>query len=187
MKISILLPYKENFSVNKSGAVSLFVNDVIKHSPQKKNIFVYGKTDQNNYLDNNYVNLNFEEKFLKSNSKVYINNFLNYEQQINSDIIEVHNRPAYIDLISKKTKSKIILYFHNDPLSMNGSKTLEDRNHLLSIVDHFIFNSVWSLNRFKIGLKDVDLFKNNFSVIYQSVNKPKINFNKKKKNYFFYR
>ena len=181
MKISILLPYKENFSVNKSGAVSLFVNDVIKHSPQKKNIFVYGKTDQNNYLDNNYVNLNFEEKFLKSNSKVYINNFLNYEQQINSDIIEVHNRPAYIDLISKKTKSKIILYFHNDPLSMNGSKTLEDRNHLLSIVDHFIFNSVWSLNRFKIGLKDVDLFKNNLSVIYQSVNKPKINLKKKKK------
>ena len=40
MKISILLPYKENFSVNKSGAVSLFVNDVIKHSPQKK-IFMY--------------------------------------------------------------------------------------------------------------------------------------------------
>ena len=62
---------------------------------------------------------------------------------------------------------------------MNGSKTLRERNSLLSIVDHFIFNSRWSLNRFKIGLKDVDLFKNNFSIIYQSVNKPKINFDKK--------
>tara|TARA_A100000164_G_scaffold327842_1_gene314470 strand:- start:248 stop:646 length:399 start_codon:yes stop_codon:yes gene_type:complete len=124
MKISILLPYKENFSLNKSGAVSLFVNDVIKNSPQKKNIYVYGKTDENNYLDKNYINLNFKEKFLKSNSKVYINNFLKHEEKDNSDIIEVHNRPAYIDLISKNTKSKIILYFHNDPLSMNGSKTL---------------------------------------------------------------
>ena len=36
MKISILLPYKENFSIEKSGAVSLFVNDIIKNS-QKKN------------------------------------------------------------------------------------------------------------------------------------------------------
>ncbi len=179
MKISILLPYKENFSLNKSGAVSLFVNDVIKNSPQKKNIYVYGKTDENKYLDNNYINLNFKEKFLKSNSKVYINNFLKHEEKVNSDIIEVHNRPAYIDLISKNTKSKIILYFHNDPLSMNGSKTLAERNSLLSIVDHFIFNSEWSLNRFKIGLKNVDLFKNNFSIIYQSVNKPKVNFNKK--------
>tara|TARA_B100001057_G_scaffold500585_1_gene616506 strand:- start:1737 stop:3854 length:2118 start_codon:yes stop_codon:yes gene_type:complete len=179
MKISILLPYKENFSLNKSGAVSLFVNDVIKNSPQKQNIYVFGKTDENNYLDKNYINLNFKEKFLKSNSKVYINNFLKHEEKDNSDIIEVHNRPAYIDLISKNTKSKIILYFHNDPLSMNGSKTLLERNSLLSIVDHFIFNSRWSLNRFKIGLKDVDLYKNNFSIIYQSVNKPKINFKKK--------
>ena len=179
MKISILLPYKENFSINKSGAVSLFVNDVIKNSPHKKNIYVYGKTDENNYLDKNYINLNFEEKFLKSNSKAYINNFLKHEKKNNSNIIEVHNRPAYIDLIKKNTKSKLILYYHNDPLSMNGSKTLEERNSLLSKVDHFIFNSKWSLNRFKIGIKDLNLFKNNFSVIYQSVNKPKIKFSKK--------
>ncbi len=30
MKISILLPYKENFTKNKSGAVSLFIKDLIK-------------------------------------------------------------------------------------------------------------------------------------------------------------
>ena len=64
---------------------------------------------------------------------------------------------------------------------MSGSKTLKDRKSLLSKVDHFIFNSEWSLNRFKIGLKDFEYFKNNFSVIYQSVNKPKINFKNKNK------
>ena len=36
MKVSILLPYKENFSINKSGAVSLFVNDIVKNSKNKK-------------------------------------------------------------------------------------------------------------------------------------------------------
>ena len=41
MKVSILLPYKENFSFNKSGAVSLFVNDIVKNIKNKKNTFVY--------------------------------------------------------------------------------------------------------------------------------------------------
>ena len=36
MKISILLPYKENFSPNYPGAVSLFVNDTLKLSKYKK-------------------------------------------------------------------------------------------------------------------------------------------------------
>ncbi len=40
MKISILLPYKENFSPNYPGAVSLFVNDTLKLSKFKKNIKV---------------------------------------------------------------------------------------------------------------------------------------------------
>ena len=32
MKISILLPYKENYSPQYAGAVSLFVNDITKIS-----------------------------------------------------------------------------------------------------------------------------------------------------------
>ena len=37
MKISILLPYKENFVSNNAGAVSLFVNDITKNSIYQKN------------------------------------------------------------------------------------------------------------------------------------------------------
>ena len=59
---------------------------------------------------------------------------------------------------------------------MNGSKTTKERINLITKVDHFIFNSYWSLNRFKIGINDIENYKNIFSVIYQSVNKPKINF-----------
>ena len=39
MKISILLPYKENFTPDYAGAVSLFLNDTIKLS--KKKIYEY--------------------------------------------------------------------------------------------------------------------------------------------------
>ena len=38
MKISILLPYKENFSPTYPGAVSLFVNDTTKISKYKKKL-----------------------------------------------------------------------------------------------------------------------------------------------------
>mgnify|MGYP001295245663 CR=1 FL=1 len=46
MKISILLPYKENFSPSYPGAVSLFVKDTAALSKYKKDIVVYGAGDK---------------------------------------------------------------------------------------------------------------------------------------------
>jgi len=45
MKISILLPYKENFSPEYPGAVSLFIKDTSNFSKYKKDLIVYGNTD----------------------------------------------------------------------------------------------------------------------------------------------
>ena len=45
MKIAILLPYKENFSPEYPGAVSLFVNETSKISKYKKDILVFGNTN----------------------------------------------------------------------------------------------------------------------------------------------
>ena len=45
MKISILLPYKENFSPIYPGAVSLFVRDTVRLSKYRNNITIYGNTD----------------------------------------------------------------------------------------------------------------------------------------------
>ena len=139
MKISILLPYKENFSIEKSGAVSLFVNDIIKNSSEENLYTVYGKTDEKKFLDKSYINLNFTNNLLRSNSNIYINKFLEYEKKISSDIIEIHNRPAYVKKIKKNISSKIILYFHNDPLSMNGSKSISQRIRLMSLCSKIVF------------------------------------------------
>ena len=45
MKISVLLPYKENFSEKYAGAVSLFVKDTTSISSFKKQITVFGNTN----------------------------------------------------------------------------------------------------------------------------------------------
>ena len=51
MKISILLPYKENFSPTYAGAVSLFVKDTVKLSEYKKYITIFGNTNLKNRIN----------------------------------------------------------------------------------------------------------------------------------------
>jgi len=77
MKISILLPYKENFTNNNAGAVSLFVNDITRYSEFRKNIEIFGNTNFRDYLSKNYTNLNFDKKFFLSSNKQYVDCFLN--------------------------------------------------------------------------------------------------------------
>ena len=62
MKISILLPYKENFSPEYAGAVSLFVKDTVKISSFRNNITVYGNTNYKKGFKIKYQNLNLEKK-----------------------------------------------------------------------------------------------------------------------------
>ena len=122
MKISVLLPYKEDYSPDYAGAVSLFVNDINKESFFKDTTYIFGNTLSKKKLSSNYINLDLKKKILQSTSKIYIESFLKYEKNMNSDLLEIHNRPNYIKLIKNKFKKKIILYFHNDPLTMNNKK-----------------------------------------------------------------
>ena len=70
MKISILLPYKENFSPSYPGAVSLFVNDTSKISKYKKSITVFGDTNFSEKFNLKYVNIGTKKNlfyYLKQN------------------------------------------------------------------------------------------------------------------------
>jgi len=181
MKISILLPYKENFAHNYAGAVSLFVNDITRKSFFRKTIRIFGHTSSKKKLSNNYINLNLDKNIFQSTSKKYVNTFLAYQKSNRADLIEVHNRPNYISLIKKEFNGKLVLFFHNDPLTMNGSKKKVERLYLLNNVDKIIFNSSWSQKRFFIGLSNKELLSQKTTVCYQSSSKIKINFKKKKK------
>ena len=183
MKISILLPYKENFTPNYAGAVSLFLNDTIKLSKYKKNIQVYGNTSFKKKLLPNYTNLNFSKIFFRSSSKVYVKKFLDIEKIKKSNLIEIHNRPDYINSIYE-INNNIVLYFHNNPLEMKSSKTVKERIDIFNKTKKIIFNSNWTLNKFMKGLnKKYNTDK--LEVINQSTSKKKINFKNKKKIILF--
>ena len=183
MKISIILPYKENFSPEYPGAVSLFLNDVTKLSKYKKNIKIYGKTSFKKKLSSNYINIDFKKFFFRSNTNTYIKKFLEYEKKSKSSLIEIHNRPDYIDRIYKFNKN-LVLYFHNNPLEMKSSKSVSDRINILNKCKKIIFNSKWTLNKFKDGISKNHL-TNKLEVINQSTSKKMINFKEKRKIILF--
>ena len=183
MKISILLPYKENFSPEYPGAVSLFVYETSKKSIFKKNITVYGSTKLKKRFPIKYKNISLLNIPLTSQTRSYVNKFIKLEKERNSSIIEIHNRPSYVKIILSQNDKKIIsLYFHNDPLSMDGSKSINDRKFLLKRCYKIIFNSNWSKKRFLQGLENKFVNSNKLAFFYQSAEKGSIKLiqNKKK-------
>ncbi len=179
MNIAILLPYKENYSKKLAGAVSIFVNDTNNYSKFNKKINVYGFTEQENHLKN-YINLNLKKKLFTSTSYQYVKNFLKIIKTKKIDILEVHNRPHYISYLEELRNTKKILYFHNDPLNMQGSTTVKERLKLIDNTDKIIFNSNWSKSRFLIDLPQ-NIYHDNILVVHQSTSKTSINFKNKKK------
>ena len=172
MKISILLPYKENFSPLYPGAVSLFVYETTKISKYKDSIIVFGNTNFSKKFNLKYININTKKKLFYSQTKDYVSKFIEIEKKINSSIIEIHNRPSYVHLINSKIKGRILtLFFHNDPLTMEGSKTIKERKHLLKICYKIIFNSSWSKKRFLEGLENKFINSNKLEIFYQSAKK----------------
>ena len=173
MKIATILPYKENYTISKAQAAAIWVSDFFKFSKYKNQTFIYGNTNTNDYLTKNYVNIkinNLGAKFT-STTKEYCNNFIKKTKNKNFDIIEIHNRPEVFNLLKPNFSSKFILYFHNDPLSMYGSKSSKERLKLLINLDKIVFISKWVQDRFFIDL-DKKL-SDKTEVIYHSIHKIK--------------
>ena len=170
-KIFIILPFKESLDPNKSGAVSIYIKDSLKHSKYKDNIKIISSSD--------FVN----SKFFKN--KNYINAFCKKYKQTKIPIIEIHNRPEYINILKRYfPNSKLILTFHNDPLNLRGSVRSRERENILKNCDKIIFISKWIKSRFFIEISSN--IRNNFRIIYHGVLKKKnINLNKKNKNILF--
>jgi len=181
LKISILLPYKENFSPTYAGAVSLNINEILKISKYRKYTTVFGNTKYKKKFNHKYKNINLKKKLFQSQNKKYVEEFIRLEKINKSDLIELHNRPIYLNYLIKELKNKTyLLYFHNDPLTMGGSKTISERIFLLKNCFKIIFNSNWSKKRFLEGMKNDYINSEKLVVINQSAEKNKINIKKKK-------
>ena len=124
LRIATILPYKENYSLEKASAASLWVAEFYKYSKFKDYNIIYGYTKSKNYLTNNYINISLKSinsKF-KSSTNEYSKKLIKKINSKNFDIIEIHNRPLILFNLLTKIQTRFIFYLHNDPLSMKESK-----------------------------------------------------------------
>ena len=184
IKIATILPYKENYTFSKAQAAAIWVCDFFKYSEHKNTNFIFGNTIGKDFLTKNYINIkinNLRSKFSSSTNE-YCQNFIEKTRDLNFDIIEIHNRPLVFNYLKNKIITKYIIYFHNDPLTMNGSRSAQERLKLLNEVDKIIFVSKWVQTRFFINL-DPKL-KNKTEIVYPSIHKEKKIYKKNKRIIF---
>ena len=126
--------------------------------------------------------ISLKDKLLHFATKEYTKKLTAKIGSANFDLIEIHNRPLILNQLYHNINSKFIIYFHNDPLSMNGSKTTKQRLDIISKVEKIIFVSEWVQKRFFIDLDNKLMTKT--EVVYPSVNiKKKIS---KKEKYIIF-
>ncbi len=168
-KIIIILPFKESLNPKTAGAVSIYVTDSTKYSIYKKNIKIISSDAKNKRIFRN---------------KNYILNFCETYQDKKISIIEIHNRPEYVNYIKKYfPDTKIILTFHNNPLTLRGSERIQEREALLKDCYKIIFISRWIQNRFFSAFINSNYL--NTEIIYHGVKKISKFNTKKKKNILF--
>jgi len=172
----IILPNKENFSKNNSGAAAIFVKESLK-TKDFKSYIVYGNSYANEKRYKKiFVNANQKNKILSN--YLYIKKFINKFKKKNIETFEIHNRPEYIINLKKNFPSaKFIIFYHNNPTQLRGSKDLSQRKFL----DTNCTNVFLSKYIKKCFYKDFSSKKKNNFVLYPGIKNYKLKKLKKKK------
>lgn len=184
MKINILLPYKDKFDKNKASSVSITVKNNLIHSKYLDQIRVFGQKVENPLFKDNFTGFNHSILSFKSKNKYLAHEML---KKINKDIdkeqlIEIHNRPYLVDLITQKSSFPVSLFFHNDPQTMKGSKSVKDRKKILQKCTAIFCVSEFIKDKFSEGINE-NLQK--VHILYNGVERKLKSFPIKKKEILF--
>ena len=161
MKIIIILPFKELYNKHRAGAVSILVNSHLKYSRYKKSTVIFG-SKVNNPMNKNIFN-QIEKARLFTNSS-YIQSIVSFMDSSDNNLVEIHNRPEYLIYLKNKfPNKKFILFFHNDPTTLKGSETPDQRNFIAENCDKIIFLSQWIKRQF---IKDTNINDNPSLIVF---------------------
>jgi len=163
------------------SSVSITVDANFRQSIFKDEITIYGQEvneplQKNNFFGVKTTKIPFVSKNVHLAKRMC--NEIN-RLKINCPLIEIHNRPYLLKTIRKRIKNaKIILFFHNDPLEMRGSKSIKERKYIINNCSAICFVSNYIKNQFLINLNENT---DKLHVIYNGVNLvSKIKYDKQK-------
>ena len=126
-EIAELLPNKEDYSLNKAAAASIWVKDFNQGLIASRQL-IFGISSSFS-LSKNFINL--KKYNLINNSYFYIKNFISKLPK-SIKVITIHNRPHFFFILKKKyPEMKFILIFHNDPNTLRGSRSVKEKINIL--------------------------------------------------------
>ena len=111
-KHGIILPLKEVFLKNNSGAVSIYVNEYLNNSSLKESTVVFTLKNKGVHLKKHVSTIKLKNNYFTNYN--YIKTITNQKEFEFLDTVEIHNRPNYAEYIIKKyPNKKISLILHN--------------------------------------------------------------------------
>ena len=156
MKINILLPFKEKFDKQKASSVSITIKNNLIYSKYINDVRIFGQKTENPIFKEKFYGVKYSLLSLKSKNSYLADEMLKviFKNEDKHQIIEIHNRPYLLDLIYKRTdKFPISLFFHNDPKTMKGSKSVLERENILNKCAAVFCVSKYIRKQFLDGIK----------------------------------
>ncbi len=131
-RIAVLLPFAENFSNDKAGAISLFCFDLSSISRYCSSLTFYGKELTSSPPQLQYRGLKPRFKAINGRNIGLASAFYHSVKHNPPDLIEIHNRPQVFFYLKRKLpKTPISLFLHNDAALMKPTRSPQARKKLL--------------------------------------------------------
>jgi glycosyltransferase involved in cell wall biosynthesis len=151
-RIGVVLPSRESFTLKKSGAVALCAQDFARFSRYADRIEILG-AGPCEYEDVRYRRLDGWRRWWRRERDAYARAVA----AVAADyaLLEVQNRPYLLASLRRRAPGvKFALHLHNDPRTMDGSRSIGERERLLAICDAVYCVSEFIRGRFLEGVAD---------------------------------
>ena len=152
-KLHILLPPRERCTPQASGAIALVVQCFHKVSKYRSEIQIYGGPQAEKFDNVQYTTIEPSwPRFSGLTHDFAVKTARKIPDSIET-YVEIHNRVQILQEFRRKHQySRLVIYLHNDPVTIQGLTTPEGREQVIKIADAVICVSEYVRSRFLEGL-----------------------------------
>ena len=132
---AVILPRREVYQKAGAGAVSLCVRDITANSRYRDSTLVFGEPVAEPLEPPRLIPVTPSPWIFMRRASRYLAGVIKALRNHPAALIEIHNRPIYVDALHKAFPgTPLLLYLHNDPRTMRGLKEASQRRHILEKV-----------------------------------------------------
>lgn len=153
-RIAVVLPLREHFTLRKSGAVALSARDFALQSRFREGVTVLG-AGICEYADVPYRRVDLRPSWWRRERTSYALAVAQSVRRVGYEAIEIQNRPYLVKrLRAWLPERRLALHLHNDPQTMDGSRSVRERRLLLARLDAVYCVSAFVRGQFLDGIDD---------------------------------